>query len=81
MNNIDKRNRLGDEPFQFRVTKENTVFIDYYGKQVKILKGTEAEKFLKRIRVAENTTEAQLVMAKITGNFKRGNERKPEGNK
>lgn len=76
MNNIDKRNRLGDEPFSFRVTKDNTVFLDYYGRQVKILKGTEAEKFLKRISVAESTTEAQLIMAKITGNFKRGNERK-----
>lgn len=76
MNNIDKRNRLGDEPFSFRVTKDNTVFLDYYGRQVKILKGTEAEKFLKRISVAEGTTEAQLIMAKITGNFKRGNERK-----
>lgn len=75
MNNIDKRNRLGDEPFSFRVTKDNTVFLDYYGRQVKILKGTEAEKFLKRISVAEGTTEAQLIMAKITGNFKRGNER------
>ncbi|WP_010280698.1 hypothetical protein [Bacillus timonensis] len=79
MNNIDKRNRLGDEPFQFRVTKDNTVFLDYNGRQVKILKGTEAEKFLKRIGGAENTTEAQLIMAKITGNFKRGNERKNEG--
>jgi hypothetical protein len=75
MNNTDKRNRLGDEPFQFRVTKDQTVFLDYYGKQVKILKGKEAEKFLKRMNLAENATEEQLVMAKITGNFKRGNER------
>ncbi|WP_066307260.1 hypothetical protein [Bacillus sp. FJAT-29814] len=80
MNNIDKRNRLGDEPFKFRVTKDNTVFLDYYGRQVKVLKGTEAEKFLKRIKAAESTTEEQLIMAKITGNFKRGNERKTEGN-
>jgi hypothetical protein len=80
MNNIDKKNRLGDEPFNYRVTKDNTVFLDYNGRQVKILKGTEAEKFLKRIRVADNTTEAQLIMAKITGNFKRGNERKNGGN-
>jgi hypothetical protein len=80
MNNIDKRNRLGDEPFNFRVTKDNTVFLDYNGRQVKILKGTEAEKFIKRINAAESTTEQQLIMAKITGNFKRGNERKNGGN-
>ncbi|WP_409271234.1 hypothetical protein V1499_17720 [Neobacillus sp. SCS-31] len=76
MDNIDKRNRLDDEPFNFRVTKDNTVFLDYYGSQVKVLKGTEAEKFLKKINAAENTTQEQLIMAKITGNFKRGNERK-----
>ncbi len=74
--NIDNRNRLGDEPFTYRVTKGNTVFVDYNGRQVKILKETEAEKFLKRMRAADNITEAQLIMAKITGNFKRGNERK-----
>ncbi|MCG3089680.1 hypothetical protein [Sporosarcina cyprini] len=75
MNTIDKRNRLGEEPFQYRVSKDNTVFLDYYGRQVKILKGKEAEKFLKRIHAAEDTTEEQLIMAKVTGNFKRGNER------
>ncbi|QTD40254.1 hypothetical protein [Sporosarcina sp. Te-1] len=78
MNTIDKRNRLGEEPFNFRVTKDNTVFLDYQGKQVKILKGKEAEKFLKRMKAAENAAEEQLVMAKITGNFKRGNERVTE---
>lgn len=78
MTNIDKRNRLGEEPFNYRVTKENTVFLEYNGRQVKVLKGKEAEKFLKRIRVADNITEEQLIMAKITGNFKRGNERKTD---
>jgi hypothetical protein len=79
MSNIDKRNRLGDEPFNYRMTKDNTVFLEYYGKQVKILKGAEAEKFITRIKTAKNTTDEQLIMAKMTGNFKRGNERKTEG--
>jgi hypothetical protein len=75
MGNIDKRNRLDVAPFRYRVTKTNTVFIDYEGKQIKVLKGKEADKFLKRVNAAENEKELQLVMAKITGNFKRGNER------
>jgi hypothetical protein len=50
------------------------VFIDYEGKQVKILKGKEADKFIKRVKMAGSEKEKQLVMAKITGNFKRGNE-------
>lgn len=75
MDQIDKRNRLNDEPFSFRLNKNNTVFLDYNGKQVKILKGKEAEKFLKKMNDAEDEKSRQLIMAKITGNFKRGNER------
>ncbi|MGG1631180.1 hypothetical protein [Rossellomorea sp. NRS-1567] len=76
MENIDKRNRLDEAPFQYRINKDQTVFIDYEGKQVKILKGKEAEKFIKNVNAAENDKAVQLIMAKITGNFKRGNERK-----
>ncbi|MCS0673631.1 hypothetical protein [Cytobacillus firmus] len=75
MDQIDKRNRLNDEPFSFRPNKNNTVFLDYNGKQVKILKGKDAEKFLKKMNDAEDEKSRQLIMAKITGNFKRGNER------
>lgn len=75
MDHIDKRNRLKEEPFNYRVIKDNTVFIDYYGNQVKILKGKEAEKFLEKLNGAADTQAAQLIMAKVTGNFKRGNER------
>jgi hypothetical protein len=75
MVNADKRNRLKDAPFSYRVSKNNTVFLDYYGKQVKILKGKEAEKFLEKLNGVTDTHESQLIMAKATGNFKRGNER------
>ncbi|WP_264737559.1 hypothetical protein [Cytobacillus firmus] len=75
MDQIDKRNRFDDEPFSFRVNKNSTVFLDYNGKQVKILKGKDAEKFLKKINDAIDEKSRQLIMAKITGNFKRGNER------
>lgn len=39
-----------------------------------ILKGNAAEKFLNKINLSHNDTERQLIMAKVTGNFKRGNE-------
>ncbi|EEL86848.1 hypothetical protein bcere0029_32520 [Bacillus cereus AH1272] len=61
--------------FHYRVTKNNIVSIEYYGKQIIILKGNDAEKFLNKINRASNEKEKQLIMAKITGNFKRGNER------
>lgn len=76
MNNVDKRNRLNENPFSYQITKDNTVFIEFQGKRVKILKGKEAEKFLERIEDAEDEKEEQLILAKITGNFKRGNERR-----
>ncbi|EJQ49464.1 hypothetical protein IEQ_02919 [Bacillus cereus BAG6X1-2] len=75
MKKTDKRNRLDDMMFHYRVAKNNMVLIEYYGKQIITLKGNDAEKFLNKINRANNEKEKQLIMAKITGNFKRGNER------
>lgn len=74
MPEIDKRNLLDDEVFTYRINKEKKVFIAWHGKQVTVLKGKEAQKFMSRIANLDHK-EAQLVMAKATGNFKRGNER------
>lgn len=71
---MDKRNKLDEEPFSYRVSKDNKVFIYWYEKQVMILKGKDSEKFLARIENADSK-EVQLIMAKITGNFKHGNEK------
>ncbi|MEL3971541.1 hypothetical protein AAEO50_04540 [Rossellomorea oryzaecorticis] len=75
MGRIDKRNRLGEPPFQYSVTKSGVVCIDYENRQVKVLKGKDADRFLEKVKTAESEKERQLVMAKITGNFKRGTER------
>lgn len=74
---IDKRNKLDEEYFSYKVSKDNKVFIYWYEKQVTILKGKESDKFLARICNADSK-EAQLIMAKVTGNFKHGNEKKKE---
>ena len=71
--NIDTRSRLDDEIFSYRESRDK-VFIFWYKKQVMILKGQQARKFFDKIAHL-NGTAAQLVMAKITGNFKHGNER------
>jgi len=73
-NKIDKRNILNEEPFSYKITKDKKVFIYWNGKQVSILKENESEKFLTKIQNA-NLKESQLIMAKITGNFKHGNEK------
>jgi hypothetical protein len=73
---IDKRNRLSEEPYSYQSTKNGSVVIYYNGKQIKMIKDCEAERLIARIReVEDNITEVQLLLAKITGNFKRGNEK------
>jgi hypothetical protein len=74
MGSIDKHNRLDEEPFSYRAAKEGHVILYWQGKAVKTLSGSVAEKFLKKIDALEGK-EAQLLMAKATGNFKHGNER------
>ena len=74
MENIDKRGILDEDIFSYRITKDKKVFISYEGKQVTILSGKKAEDFITKIQNAEGK-EAQLIMAKVTGNFKRGNEK------
>ena len=70
---VDKRGVLDNEIFSYRISKDNKVFISYEGKQVTTLSGSKASKFITAIEGLEGK-EAQLVMAKATGNFKRGNE-------
>jgi hypothetical protein len=74
LNEIDKRNKLDEEPFSYKTSKDNKIFIYWHEKQVTILKGKESEKFLSKILNAD-IKEQQLVMAKVTGNFKHGNEK------
>ena len=66
MNPVDQRNRFEEEVFSYHAGKDGKVFINWHGKQ--------AQKFISRVENLEDK-DAQLVMAKITGNFKRGNER------
>ncbi|MDM8528969.1 hypothetical protein QUF58_12280 [Anaerolineales bacterium HSG24] len=73
MTNIDKRNRFAEQVFTYRISKDNKVFISWYGKLVMILKGQKAKRFIRRVEGVDDRT-AQLEMARITGNFKRGNE-------
>ena len=74
MDEIDKRHHLDDEIFSYQDNNENKVFIFWKGKQVKVLKGKEAQLLLDKITGLDHIG-VQLELAKITGNFRRGNER------
>jgi hypothetical protein len=74
MDNVDKRGRLEEATFSYREGKDGKVFVSWMGRQVQTLKGDAAARFLERVARLDGR-EAQLLMAKATGNFKRGNER------
>lgn len=71
MGDIDKRGMLDDEPFTYRALKEGNVLIYWKGKHVMTLAGKTAQKFLSKINGLDGK-DAQLVLAKVTGNFKHG---------
>ncbi len=73
MGEIDKRHTLDEEVFSYRATEDGKVFLFWRGKQIKVLKGYTAQEFLEDVSDTD-PKDAQMVMAKITGNFKHGNE-------
>ncbi|MBZ9714168.1 hypothetical protein [Deinococcus multiflagellatus] len=70
----DARGQLDDGRFAFRALKDGRVVVSWYGRPVTTLAGKAAERFLARV-AALDEHGAQLVMARVTGNFKRGNEK------
>lgn len=64
----------GDLGFSFEETTGGCVQILRDGKVVTILRSQEAVKFLEKVR-ALNAKGCQQHMARVTGNYKRGNER------
>ncbi|MHC5374334.1 hypothetical protein ACYSNU_11105 [Enterococcus sp. LJL120] len=63
-----------ENAFTYQERKDTKIFIYHYGKQVMILSGKRSAQLLKKLEKA-TPEESQLILAKITGNFKRGNEK------
>ena len=57
------------------MTKDERVLISCDGRQVVALAGADARRVIDRLERAEDEEREQMVLAKATGNFKRGNER------
>lgn len=66
---------LADRPFSWNRRADGTIVVMYHGAPVTLLRGRAAERFADRIGSASGVEAAQQVMARVTGNFKRGNER------
>ena len=65
---------LADEPFSWLTRADGAIVIRYHAAPVTVLRGRTAERFATRVASADDAT-AQQLMARATGNFKRGNER------
>ena len=62
--------------FSYAETKAGDVRIAWRGRTVTTLRGAQARSFLARAEAAAADEEArQQLLARATGNFKRGNER------
>lgn len=61
--------------FSFKVTKRGEVLIFHHGMVATTLRGTKAQSFLAETERSDDDAQQQL-MARLTGNYKRGNERK-----
>ena len=58
------------EGFEYTVRKSGDVVVTHHGVEAAVLRGRAAERFL-----ASVDRDPQLVMARVTGNYRRGNER------
>jgi hypothetical protein len=68
---VDRRGKLAAEPFDVEMAKD-AVLVRFRGRLVRTLTGNDAD----AVRAVLDDPEAlQLVVARKTGNFKRGNER------
>lgn len=74
MSGIDRRGRLDDDPFDYQVTKNGQVLVSRGGRQVATVAGPRARKLVAVLERGDERT-VQLALAKITGNYKHGNER------
>jgi hypothetical protein len=70
---IDRRGKLEDEPFDVQVTRDK-VLVRFRGRLVRTLTGADVDEIRAAVS-AGDPTAVQLLVARKTGNFKRGNER------
>lgn len=68
----------GDLGFTYRESGESAVRILRHGKEVTILRGEAARRFLAKA-LGATPEGVQQLCARVTGNYKRGNERPGRG--
>lgn len=70
---IDKRGQLEENPFSYKVTKDDKLLIYRNHQLIFTLSAKKALKVIGKLERTDNKEE-QLILAKITGHYKHGNE-------
>jgi hypothetical protein len=65
---------LADDPFSYRVTKDGRVLVSRGGRLVVTVAGARAERLVDQL--GDNDLLDQELLARVTGNYRRGNERR-----
>jgi hypothetical protein len=73
---VDARGRLVEDPFAYRVTKDGKVLISRGGRPVVTVGGPAAERLTAWLENASDEPQIQQLLARATGNYRRGNERR-----
>ena len=66
---------LTDDPFDWRVTGDGSVRVSRGGREVVVVGGARGAKLAAQLESASDE-HAQQLLARATGNYKRGNERR-----
>ena len=64
----------GPEGFAYEV-RGSEVVISHHGRRATVLRGSAAVRFLADVEDGDDGTDGQELMARVTGNYRRGNER------
>jgi len=70
----DERGRLIADPFDYRVTKQGALIVSRGGRTVMTVGGHVAARLVATLQRADDS-QVQHLLARASGNYRRGNER------
>jgi hypothetical protein len=70
----DERGRLTADPFDYRVTRQGGVIVFRGGRAVMTVGGHDAVRLVASLQRADDS-QVQHLLARASGNYRRGNER------
>ena len=65
---------LANDPFAYRITSSGEVHVSRGGRAIVVVRGAAAERLAARL--GRDPVQDQQLLARATGNYKRGNERR-----